>query len=283
MRYTLFIALLLTGCSASNAIRYETAEEALTRGQEAFAEEDYIDAAAYLNGVFDFGRTHQYAPDAQLMLARTRVELGEFVLAEADYQRFTQLYRADPRVPLAEFELATVFEKQSPQYQLDQTKTERAIDAYRLFIARYPDHEKASDAEQRITALRGKLARKHLASGALYERREMYEAAALTYLGVFDRYPDTEWADDALLGGMRNYKLFADLSIPSKQRERYELAITQFDRLVSVFRDSELIPEATRLLRSVEVAMEGIDTQGDASAGAADTAMAPDAASGASM
>jgi hypothetical protein len=82
---------------------------------------------------------------------------------------------------------------------------------------------------------------------------------------------------------MRNYKLFADLSIPSKQRERYELAITQYDRLVSVFRDSELIPEATRLLRSVEVAMEGIDTQGDASAGAAEAAMAPDAASGASM
>ncbi|WP_243664856.1 outer membrane protein assembly factor BamD [Rhodothermus marinus] len=61
--------------------------------------------------------------------------------------------------------------------------------AFQLFIDRYPNHELVDDATQKIRELRAKLARKQYEAARLYERRELYEAAAVTYEAVFDAIP----------------------------------------------------------------------------------------------
>lgn len=242
--------MVLAGCAGSGRARYETPEEAYTKGKAYFDEGRYDRAIEYLQGAFDFGRAHEYAADSQLMLARAYRENGDLLLAGNEYQRFIQIYRSDERVPQATFEYAMTFIERSPGYELDQTDTRRAVDELQLYIDRYPDSENAAIADAEIKKLREKLAHKDFASAELYERRGLYEAAAITFESVFDEYPDTDWADDALLGAIRNYIEFSRASVVGRQAERYQLAVDIYSRMTQIFPDSPLLDEAERLVNA---------------------------------
>ena len=250
--FLLVLLVFMVGCSGSGRVRYDTPQEAYDKGMEFFEKGRYARAAEYLQGVFDFGRTHALAADAQLYLARSYRGNKEFLLAANEYSRFIQIYRSDPRVPDAEYEYAMTFYARSPEYQLDQTDTERAITQFQLFINRYPTSPLVMDAEQKIIELREKLARKQYESARLYERREIYSAAAQSFETVFDKFPDTQWADDALVGAMRAYIAYSKQSVLIRQIERLDEAVANYERLIQIFPDSPLLKEAELLYEQIE-------------------------------
>lgn len=238
------ILLLAAGCGGSGRVSYEGPRDAFERGKALFEAEDYSAAIPYLQGVFDFGRTHEWAADAQLMLARAYRGNREYLLAANEFTRFTQIFRADPRVAQASYELAMTYYDRSPQYQLDQTDTKQAIAQFQLFMTRFPANDLTDEAQVRIVELRDKLAHKRYDAAGQYELRGFFEAAAVTYESVFDDYYDTTWADEALLGAIRSYTAFARQSIPAKQPDRLRKAISNYDRLLQIFPDSPVLKDA---------------------------------------
>ena len=257
----LLVTLGLTACSGSGRLRYDSPQEAYEKGMNDFERKRYDRAIEYFQATFDYGRTHEWADDAQLMLARAYLASKQYILAASEFTRFAELYRADPRAPEAEYERAQAYAAQAPNYELDQTATEQAIQYYQLFINRYPQHDKAAEAEQHIRDLRGKIARKAYEAGQLYERRELYEAAAMTYERAFADYPDTGWADDALVGAIRAYKLYADESIRVRQEERYRKALEHYERFIQIYADSPLRNEAEDLYTAVQRQLGGATAQ----------------------
>lgn len=247
-RQTCFFLLVLlvwtTGCSSSSRLRYEGPQEAYEKGLAEYEEGDYEKAIGYLRGAFDFGRTHQWAADTQLLLARAYRENEEFLLAANEYTRFSQIYRSDPRVPQAEYELAMTYYDRSPAVALDQTPTQQAISQFRLFIIKYREHPLVEDAQSRIVELREKLALKKVRAAQQYETREYWEAAAITYESVFDEFYDTTLADDALVGAIRAYNEYAQMSIQARKQERFQKAVANYERLIQIFPQSDLLKEA---------------------------------------
>lgn len=258
----LAVLLIVAGCGSSGRLRYETPQEAYERGIDLYEEGKYDRAAEYFRGVFDFGRTSEWADDAQYYLARATYENGEYLVAASEFDRFVQLYRTDPRAAEAEYQRAMSYYQLSPSYQLDQTDTEQAIEQFLLFVSRNPESELVPEANERIIELRNKLARKQYEAAQLYMRRELYEAAAVTFESVFDRYPETPWADDALLGAMRAYIAFADLSVQNLQAERLRQAVEAYDRLVQI-PDSPLLKEAEEVYVAV---IQRLEAMGQATA-----------------
>lgn len=243
----LVLAVGVAGCAGSGRLRYDTPQEAFGKGKVYYEQEKYERAIEYFQGVFDFGRTHQWAADAQLYLARAYRATKQHILAASEYNRFVEIYRADPRVPIAEFERAMTFYERSPQYELDQTATEQGIRAFNLFVERFPDHELVPEAEAYIAEMREKLAHKEYYAAELYERRELYKASAIQYETVFDKYPDTRWADEALLGAMRAYIAYSDQSVEARRPARLQKAVDNYRRLLQLFPDSPLLKDAEAL------------------------------------
>ncbi len=242
----LAIAVFAVGCTGTGRLRYDSPQEAFDKGKDYYDRGKYDRAIDYFQGVFDYGRTSEVAAEAQLYLGRSYYNNKEYILAANEYTRFLSVYRNDPAAEMAEYERAMSYYEQSPGYQLDQTPTEQAITYFQLFLDRYPASDLKDDAEERIRGLREKLAHKEHAGAELYERRELYEAAALSYQRVFDKYPDTRWADDALVGAIRTYILFAEQSVVGRQQERLQAAVDNYQRLVQLFGDSPLLKEAER-------------------------------------
>ncbi len=249
---------LLAACGGSGRVSYTTPQEAFGKGRALFENGKYTEAIPYFQGTFSFGRTHQWAADAQLYLARSYARNDEYLLAANEYDRFTRIYRADPRIPLAHYEWALTYYELSPTSELDQSSTKRAIEEFQLFIERYPSDSLTTDAQQRIGELRGKLAKKQYETAQLYERRELFEAAALSFEEVFDSYPDTPWAQPALVGAMRTYIAFSDQSIRLRQPDRLSEAIKNYDRLTQIFGDSPYLKEAEALYEQARERLDGL-------------------------
>ena len=224
-----------------------SAQEAYDRGVEAFERGNNTRAIEHFRTALDFGRTSPLAADAQLYLARAYSQDKQYLLAGNEYTRFIEFYRSDPRIPTAAYERIQAYASLSPDYELDQTDTQRAIDYIRLYLAQYPEGEHTEDAAALLGELREKLARKRYDNGLLYERRDLYEAAVVYFESVLQEYPTSQWADDALLGALRAQVAFAKASILARQAERYDDALAKYDRFITLFPSSPLVRQAEEL------------------------------------
>jgi len=241
---SLAVLVGLVGCSSGNKIDAGSPKTAYEKGMTEYEEGDYAKAVKYFQSVFNYGRGNEWAPKAQFQLAMAQRKREKHLVAANEFKRFTQLYRNNAKVPTAEFERAKSYYLRSPNYHLDQTDTKKAIELFQLFIDRYPDHQKVSEAKSKIDELQAKLAHKQYDAAQLYERREMWQAATQSYRSLFDQYPETPWADDALLGALRSYVEYANRSIERKQAERYQKALDQYAQLKQLFPNSPLLKEA---------------------------------------
>ncbi|MEM1128316.1 MAG: outer membrane protein assembly factor BamD [Bacteroidota bacterium] len=253
----LALTLGLSACGSAGRITYNTPQEAYGKGIVSYEDGRYDRAVSYFRGVFDFGRTNEWADEAQYYLARAYYEDQQYLLAATEFTRFAELYRSDPRTEEAEYLRAMAYYHQSPSFALDQTNTEKAIDQFILFVTRHPASTRVAEANERILELRNKLARKQYEAGLLYARRDLHESAAVTFESVFDTYPDTPWADDALLGAVRAYIDYSDLSIESRRRERLGDALRNYERLIQI-PDSPLLQEAQALYQDIQRRLEDL-------------------------
>ncbi len=238
---------VFAGCSGSQEATADSAQEAFDRAQDALTRRKYARAVELFRTTLDFGRTSDVADDAQLGLARAYVGTREYLLAGAEFTRFIDLYRADPRVEEAAYERILAFAALSPTYELDQTDTATALQYIDAFVALYPAGPRTADAQTLAAEMREKLARKQYEEGRLYERRDLFEAAVLSFRGLLETYPSSEYADDALLGALRAQVRLADNSVPARQEARYREALRVYDQLTSLFPQSPTLGEAQPL------------------------------------
>lgn len=257
------LALLvgLVGCTGTGRVTHDTPKQAYQRGMTEYEAENYDKSIRYFRGVLNYGRGNEWGPDAQFQLAMAQRKKGKYLVAANEFDRFTKLYRNNAKVPRAEYERARAYYTRSPHYKLNQADTRKAIELFRLFIDRHSDHKLVPEARDKIDKLRAKLAHKKYDAAALYEKRDMWRAASLSYEKVFDQYPETPWADDALLGALRSYVEFADRSIQEKQTERYGKAIAKYDQLRQLFPESSLLEEAHSLRDEAQRKLERVRAQ----------------------
>lgn len=254
MRLSVLVSVLslaifvgLAGCSGSQEITTSGPEDAYKKGIAEYEDENYDRAIRYFRATLNYGQGNEWAPEAQFQLAMAQRKKNKYLVAANEFKRFKQLYRNHPEVPRAEYEQARAYYSRSPRHNLDQTDTRKAIELFQLFTERYPDHELIPDVKEKIDELRAKLAHKQYDAAEMYERRNMWRAATESYRSVFDTYPETPWADDALLGALRSYLRYADRSVEQKQEERYLEAINQYTRLEQLFPESSLLERAKPL------------------------------------
>ncbi|MEO0559902.1 MAG: outer membrane protein assembly factor BamD [Bacteroidota bacterium] len=260
------LAVSLAACGGSSST-VSSGQEAFDRGVEAFDRGKHARAVDHFRTALDFGRTSEFADDAQLYLARSYAGSKQYLLAGNEFTRFVEFYRTDPRVEDAAFERIQAYAALSPNYDLDQTDTRRAIQYIEQFQREYPESQNALAAAELRAELRARLARKQFETGRLYARREYYEAAVIAFQSVLEEYPESEYADDALVAALENQVLFADNSIPTKQKERYDEAIRIYNQFISIFPSSPFMDDAEGLYDRAYRGQQGVTLVTESGAG----------------
>ena len=238
------VLLVAAGCSSGRPATADSAGDAFARAQAALDARKCDRAVELFRTTLDFGRTGEVADDAQLGIARAYACSKQYLLAGAEFTRFVELYRTDPRVEDASYESILAYSKLSPTYELDQTYTATAIQYIDAYVRQYPAGTHTAEVQTLLGELREKLAHKQFEEGRLYERRDLFEAAVLSYQKLLADYPASAYADDALLGALRAQVLYADNSIAGRQAERYGEALRLYAQLTSLFPQSPTLVDA---------------------------------------
>jgi len=252
----LLVALVGITCARKDLIKPgDSLPRAFGKAKNLYESGKYADAVQAFETVIRIGRGTEYAQDAQYLLAESYFEDERFLLAASEYERFRTLYPNSPRREEIDFNEALCYYELSPRFKLSQQYTRTAIEKFRLFNSRYPDSDRVQESAGFITDLRSKLARKLYNAADLYMRTDQYEAAIIYYDLTIDRYPETRWAERALVNEINAYVIYADNSVSTKQRERYNKAVESYEKYLQLFPESNLRKRAEEYVDEARVAL----------------------------
>jgi outer membrane assembly lipoprotein YfiO len=199
-RHLVLGVLLAWGCaSAPPEEEVPSAETYYKRGLEIlegrrvlffFRDVDHARAVELFQEVIDNYPYSQFATLAELKIADTHFEQGNFEEAASYYQDFVELHPNHPEIPYAILRNGLCAFEQIGGVSQDQTSTAEAISQFRVLIERYPDSKEAKEANARLQTAVDKLADHEIEVGLFYYRRGDYHAATRRFREAMVKYPE---------------------------------------------------------------------------------------------
>ncbi len=236
------IPVVFWGCSGALDTTNMTPEEKLKYAIDLYNDEDYEEAVNELQAIILQYPGNAVVDDAQYYLGMTRYQRGEYILAGYEFSKLIKNMTASEYIPIAQFMLAECYYLLSPNFNLDQRYTKKAIEEYQAFIDFFPTNEKVQEAESKITELNEKLAQKEFSDALIYEKLEYYTASLLYYTNIIEVYHDTRYAPMAMYNKI---VLLID-------RDRNAEALTEIDKFLSRFSNDSRVEDVRNLKISIE-------------------------------
>lgn len=243
--------LCLEGCAIYDKLygpppRREAAQsdQALLRSAEAdIQRKRYEGARKNLQRLMNQYPDSELIVSARLTLAKALYLDKKYEEARTEYQRFLELHPQSERADEAHYYLGMTYFRMADTPDRDQTATQKALEEFDILLKQMPDSPFVPDAQQRAVTARKKLAEKEVYVAVFYFSRENYAAAAARAAGALQRYPGSEFEDQAL------YYLGESLW----RLEQKDEARAAFQRLVQDHAQSEWAPVAARRLATTLV------------------------------
>jgi outer membrane protein assembly factor BamD len=162
---------------------------------------------------------------AQFFLGRTSFELEDYATATEEFKRVVSNYPFSKLVGDAAYYEARCYYEQAPGYQLDQTRTSEALDAFQRFLEEYPGHALKDTAYMYIGQCRDKLSHKEYAAAQLYHTLNEYASAVLYCDDILSNYYDTQWADPSQFLKARCFDALKDYT---RARQEYQTYLDKY-------------------------------------------------------
>lgn len=220
--YSGIFLLAISGCAGSKPEDEMDFEARFKKGMEYFNKKKYLQAQEEFNYVVLSGSHTEWGDDAMFYLGESYYYNEEYLLAISEYDRLTRRMMFSPFVEKARWRICQSYFEESPEYYLDQTNTNKAIDKIQEFLDDYPDSEFTGEANEMMKKLRNKLGRKVYETGILYIKLGVYDSAVDAFNEVLKSYYDTEYLSRSYLGLITAYCELKDLDQARNIYNQYE-------------------------------------------------------------
>lgn len=184
--------------------------------------------------------------DIYFMYCMANFNQGDYMISAYHFKSFANTYPLSPKAEEALFMSAVCNAKLSPKYELDQTYTTKAIDAFQSFINQYPQSNRVDTANKMITGLRKKLETKAWSNAELYYRTSNFKAAAVSFENILKDFPDIDNQERILFMVVKSYNKYAENSISLKKVDRYHAVVDAYKNFIYKFPKSQYLSEATQ-------------------------------------
>lgn len=259
-RLFLLVVMCLLGCvscSKYSKLLKGTDNDAKYKAALDYYEKKNYDRALQLFDVMQaYYRSKPEGETISYLTAECYYNKEDYYIASSYYKRFVAKYPFSRNAEDALFKNAICYYRLSPEITLDQSDTYTAISEFQNFIDVYPQSPKVEEANGKIDTLRMKLEKKEYDICNLYFKMEEYQAAITSYEAFMKDYPATQYREEILNNMVINYFRYAENSVKSKQRERYELAMEKYNTLCYVFPDSPYIAQLAPTVEKIREKLE---------------------------
>lgn len=219
-----------------------------SKANEYYEQGDYLKAQTLYELVISSFRGREQAESISFRYAYTYYYLEQYLLAAYYFKNFAQTYGASRFREEAEYMAAYSNYQLSPNFRLDQTYSEKAIEALQEFINLYPNSERVAEANRLIDEMRAKLELKAFESAKLYYDLNQYQSAIRSFENVLKDYPETRNAEEIRYLVIRSAYLWATNSFVERQQERFREAVELAGEFLERYNSSTYKSEVSQML-----------------------------------
>ncbi len=175
----------------------------------------------------------------QFYLGMSNFKLGDYVIAEANFDRFVSVFPRSPFTEEAKYLRIECLYRSTYRYELDQMPTYKAMSAINVFLYEYPDSKYLRQLRDMLVDLQERLDRKSFESAKLYYTIEDYKAAAFALKNVLKDNSENQYREEIMYYIVAANYHYANNSIPEKQRERFLLLVDEYYNFISEYPESK--------------------------------------------
>lgn len=257
---TLFLTALLMMPVLSSCGEYTRAQKStdydykLDFAKRAFEQKRYVQAATILQDIVTVFKGTEKAEESLYLLALSNYENHDYDNAGAYFKTYYTRYPRGKYAELARFFSGYGYYLDSPEPQLDQSGTVKAIEELQSFLEHYPHSDRVSIAQSAIFELQDKLTLKQLQNAQLYYNLgtymgNNYESAIIVAKNAVKDYPYSRYKEDLEMLILKARYQEAAQSVEERKADRYRDVIDEYYSFITNYPDSPNRKEADNIFK----------------------------------
>lgn len=247
----ILLALIASSCGEYEKLLKSSDNE--LKKQKVF---DYYDEGKYNKSIELLGqilpryRATEEAEQLNWINAQANFRIHDYMMAGTYYQSFADTYPGSNNAEEAAYMAAVCDYYLSPNPELDQSYTRKAIENFTIFMQKYPNSTRIDDCKAKIKEMQEKLVEKSYLSGRLYYDMGQYRAATVSLANSLKEFPDTKYREELMFLRLDALYLYALNSVPAKQVERFQVTLDEYYSFIEEFPKTTYLKDATRIFQS---------------------------------
>jgi outer membrane protein assembly factor BamD len=211
---------------------------------------NYLKALPLFESLLSVYRGTEKEQDVYYFYAYTNFRLNDYVMSGFYFSNYYHTFPHSSKAEECEFMHAYCEYLSSPLYNLDQTDSKKAIEAFQTFIDDYPVSSRIKEANKYIDMMNSKLEKKYFEISKEYYTTEFYHAASVSLANYIKSYPNSRYDEEAsFLIIQADYK-YAVNSVNNRKSDRYQEVINAYLKFVDTYPKSDYLKNAQALYDS---------------------------------
>lgn len=256
-KYLLIIISSILICSCSEYHQVQKSNDfdyKLDYAKRAFEQKKYVQAYTILKDVITVFKGTEKAEESLYLLALSHYENKEYLDASIYFQTYYSRYPKGKYAELARFYSGYGYYLDSPEPQLDQSGTIKAIEELQAFIDYFPRSDKVSIAQNAIFELQDKLTLKELQNAQLYYNLgtylgNNYQSAVIVARNAIKDYPYSKYKEELELLILKARYQEARLSVDEKKADRFREVVDEYYSFINNYPESPNRGEADNIYK----------------------------------
>lgn len=256
--YFIPLLLLLSSCTEyTKVMKSRDVDYKFDYAKRAYDQKKYVQAQTVLQDIYTPLRGTANGEEALFLLAMSFYENGDYSNSNTYFKTYYQRYPKGKYAELSRFYSGYGWYLDSPDAQLDQTYTVKAIEELKNFLDTYPKSEKVPDAQNAIFEMQDKLTLKELQNAQLYYNLgnfmgNNYQSAVIVCENALKDYPYSKYREDFEFLILKSKYQMAKNSVTEKMGERYRDVVDEYFAFINNFPETKHHKEAQTILKLAE-------------------------------
>lgn len=251
--YFIPVLLLLNSCGEYNKVlKSKDVDYRFDFAKRAFDQRKFTQASTVLETIYTPLRGTPNGEEALFLLAMSYYENKDYLNSGLYFKTYYSRYPKGKFAELARFYSGYGYYLDSPDPQLDQTMTVKAIEELQGFIDYFPNSDKVTIAQNAMFEMQDKLTLKELQNAQLYYNLgnymgNNYESAIITAQNALKTYPYSKYREDFEMLILKAKYQEARQSVEEKKQDRYQDVVDEYFSFINNYPESKNRGEADNI------------------------------------
>ncbi len=253
--------VILSSCRYQKLLKSKDHKLKYKSALEYYKKEDYARAMSLFEQLVPLYKGTAKGEEVEYYFSYCNYALGDYILAGYYFRRFAGSYPNSKHTEECHFLSAYCFYYDSPKTSLDQESTNRAMQEFQLFIGRYPKSPRIEECNKLTDELRQKLETKSYHNAKMYYNLRHYKSATIALNNSLKEFPDSHFREDIYYYILKSDYMYAINSIKSKQNERINKVLADYNTLVKAYPSTKYKKSIERIYKDSNRILKKITTK----------------------